>query len=192
MPPVAAAAAGSGRLEVPLAIAPAPCRTARLRRRTIAGLRCRPWPPPPLAARYRGLAWSNWAGNQSCAPVEIRRPTSEDELVRIVKQAAAAGAAGEVRRRRPQLHADRLHRRRAGRPRRLRPGARARPRGRRRSPCRPASRSRGCATSSTPRGLALENMGDIAYQSIAGATPTATHGTGWRFRNLSSRIVGCG
>ncbi len=40
------------------------------------------------------------------------------------------------------------------------------------------------------RGLALENMGDIAYQSIAGATATATHGTGWEFRNISSRIVG--
>jgi len=40
------------------------------------------------------------------------------------------------------------------------------------------------------RGLALENMGDIAYQSIAGATATATHGTGWHFGNLSSRIVG--
>ena len=33
-------------------------------------------------------------------------------------------------------------------------------------------------------------MGDIAYQSIAGATATATHGTGWHFGNLSSRIVG--
>ena len=40
------------------------------------------------------------------------------------------------------------------------------------------------------RGLALENMGDIGYQSIAGATATATHGTGWHFGNISSRIVG--
>jgi FAD-linked oxidoreductase len=39
-------------------------------------------------------------------------------------------------------------------------------------------------------GLALENLGDIAYQSVAGATATATHGTGLRFRNLSSQIVG--
>jgi L-gulonolactone oxidase len=39
-------------------------------------------------------------------------------------------------------------------------------------------------------GLALENLGDIAYQTIAGATQTATHGTGARFGNLSSRIVG--
>ena len=40
------------------------------------------------------------------------------------------------------------------------------------------------------RGLALENLGDIAYQSVAGATSTATHGTGLHFGNLSSRIIG--
>ena len=39
-------------------------------------------------------------------------------------------------------------------------------------------------------GLALENLGDIAYQSVAGATSTATHGTGLRFGNIASRIVG--
>src|SRR3546814_19048960 len=38
--------------------------------------------------------------------------------------------------------------------------------------------------------MALENMGDIAYQSIAGAIATATHGTGWHFGHISSRIVG--
>jgi L-gulono-1,4-lactone dehydrogenase len=36
--------------------------------------------------------------------------------------------------------------------------------------------------------LALENMGDIDVQSIAGATSTGTHGTGARFRNLSAAI----
>lgn len=39
-------------------------------------------------------------------------------------------------------------------------------------------------------GLALENLGDIAYQSVAGAIATATHGTGGRFANLSSQVVG--
>jgi hypothetical protein len=33
------------------------------------------------------------------------------------------------------------------------------------------------------------NQGDIDLQSIAGATATATHGTGARFANLSARIV---
>jgi FAD-linked oxidoreductase len=37
-------------------------------------------------------------------------------------------------------------------------------------------------------GLALENLGDIDRQTISGAVSTATHGTGSRFRNLSSQI----
>lgn len=37
-------------------------------------------------------------------------------------------------------------------------------------------------------GLALENLGDIDKQSVAGAVATATHGTGARFRNISSLV----
>jgi L-gulono-1,4-lactone dehydrogenase len=37
-------------------------------------------------------------------------------------------------------------------------------------------------------GLALENLGDIDVQSIAGAISTATHGTGARLRNISSQV----
>ena len=39
-------------------------------------------------------------------------------------------------------------------------------------------------------GLALQNMGDIDRQSIAGATSTGTHGTGLRFGGLATQIVG--
>ena len=39
-------------------------------------------------------------------------------------------------------------------------------------------------------GLAMPNLGDIAYQSIAGAIGTATHGTGLMFGNLATTIVG--
>jgi L-gulonolactone oxidase len=37
-------------------------------------------------------------------------------------------------------------------------------------------------------GLAMENLGDIDAQSIAGAVSTATHGTGARFRNLAAQV----
>ena len=40
-----------------------------------------------------------------------------------------------------------------------------------------------------PHGLALENMGDIDRQTLAGATSTGTHGTGARFRGLAAQIV---
>ena len=38
-------------------------------------------------------------------------------------------------------------------------------------------------------GLALENLGDIDAQSIAGAISTATHGTGARLRNISAQVA---
>src|SRR5918997_2477675 len=37
-------------------------------------------------------------------------------------------------------------------------------------------------------GLALENLGDIAYQSVAGAVSTSTHGTGVRLGTLSTQL----
>ena len=40
-----------------------------------------------------------------------------------------------------------------------------------------------------PFGLALQNMGDIDRQSIAGATSTGTHGTGGAFGGLATQIV---
>lgn len=37
-------------------------------------------------------------------------------------------------------------------------------------------------------GLAMENIGDVAYPTISGAISTATHGTGERLRNISSQV----
>jgi L-gulonolactone oxidase len=39
-----------------------------------------------------------------------------------------------------------------------------------------------------PHGLALENLGDIDVQTVAGAISTATHGTGVRLRNISAQV----
>ena len=39
-------------------------------------------------------------------------------------------------------------------------------------------------------GLAMPNLGDIAYQTVAGAIGTATHGTGLLLGNLATTIVG--
>ncbi|GIH03303.1 L-gulonolactone oxidase [Rhizocola hellebori] len=40
-----------------------------------------------------------------------------------------------------------------------------------------------------PLGLAMENLGDIDAQTIAGATSTGTHGTGAAFRGLAAQIA---
>jgi FAD/FMN-containing dehydrogenase len=36
-------------------------------------------------------SWENWTGDQRCAPSQIARPTSEDELAETVARAAARG-----------------------------------------------------------------------------------------------------
>jgi L-gulonolactone oxidase len=135
------------------------------------------------------LAWTNWAGNQSCAPLSIRRPTSEDELVALVKDAAAEGVrvkcVGAGHSFTPIACTDGILVDLSGYDRVLGHD----PEARTITVQAGISLSRLCEELDL-RGLALENMGDIAYQSIAGATSTATHGTGWHFGNLSSRIVG--
>src|SRR6478609_2906390 len=40
--------------------------------------------------------WSNWAGNQQVQPAAFEHPASEDDLVRIVKVAAAEGQTVKV------------------------------------------------------------------------------------------------
>jgi L-gulonolactone oxidase len=133
--------------------------------------------------------WTNWAGEQVCAPTTIERPTNEAELRAAVSRAAGRGQQ-----------------------------VRAVGSGHSFSDCActdgvmidlsPMRRivqidqASGLVTVDggiklhelgpplAERGLALENQGDIDRQSIAGAISTATHGTGVRLQNLSGRIAG--
>jgi L-gulonolactone oxidase len=134
-------------------------------------------------------SWSNWAGNQTCAPTSIRRPTTESELVRIVVDAANAGqrvkCIGAGHSFTPIACTDGVMVDLSRYDRVLGHDAER----------RTVTVQAGISLTTLcdeldQRGLAMENMGDIAYQSIAGAIATATHGTGWHFGNISSRIVG--
>lgn len=132
--------------------------------------------------------WRNWVGEESCAPAELARPASVEEVVRAVRRASAAGRRVRVvgsghsfgdqactdgtlislERISGLLEVDRA-----------------------------ASRVRVAA--GTPlwrlnellaeQGLALPNLGDIDRQSIAGAISTATHGTGRTLGNFATWVV---
>ena len=134
-------------------------------------------------------SWSNWAGNQVCAPTAIRRPTTEAELVAIVRDAARTGqrvkCVGAGHSFTPIACTDGVMVDLSGYGRLLHTDPETR-----RVTVEAGITLAALCDVLDERGLALENMGDIAYQSIAGATSTATHGTGWHFGNLSSRIVG--
>jgi FAD-linked oxidoreductase len=132
--------------------------------------------------------WHNWAGDQSCRPASIERPGSIDELFAAIANATARGVPMRVvgaghsfsdiactdgslvslERLGRVLDVDRasgLVRAQAG------------------ITIRELSRQLDA------HGLAMENLGDIDVQTIAGAISTATHGTGARLGNISSQVV---
>lgn len=145
--------------------------------------------PRPGTWRREGRVWRNFGRNQACVPAAWHRPTTEDELVAIVRRAAAEGrtvkAVGAGHSYSAIACTDGHLVDLSGYDRIL-----------------AADPATGVVTVQAgiplwrlneelaARGLAMEVLGDIAYQSIAGAVSTGTHGPGVRFANLSSRVLG--
>jgi len=130
--------------------------------------------------------WSNWGRNESVRPVRVRRPSSVEEVASIVEGARrdglrvkAVGAGhsftGIAVAPGVQLELSRLSGVHAVQGNLVRLGA-------------------GTHLNQLPAllgslGLAMENLGDIDAQTIAGATSTGTHGTGAGFRGLAAQIA---
>ena len=132
---------------------------------------------------------ANWAGNQRCRPDEVFSPASVQALADRVTTAAAAGdrvkaiGAGHsftaaamtdgVLVRLNELPDDVQFDADSGR-------------------VTVSAGMRLCELNVAldALGRALPNLGDIDVQSVAGATATATHGTGLRLGNLSTGITG--
>jgi L-gulonolactone oxidase len=139
--------------------------------------------PHATAAR-----WRNWAGDQRCWPAALERPASIAEIAAALERAVNGGqrvrVAGSghsfgdivltdgrlltLERMRRVLDVDRA----SG-----------------------LVRVEGGITIAelnahlAEHGLALENLGDIDVQSVAGAISTATHGTGARLRNIPAQVA---
>jgi L-gulono-1,4-lactone dehydrogenase len=127
--------------------------------------------------------WTNWAGDQRCAPVAIERPSSEDELADVVARSERVHVAGSGHSFSDAACTDgvlidigRLDRvlGQDGELVTVEAGITLHELGQRLA----------------ERGLAMENQGDIDRQTLAGALSTATHGTGARFPNLSAQVAG--
>ena len=132
--------------------------------------------------------WRNWAGNQVAHPQSIESPRNVGELAEIVAQASARGqkikavgsghsftsaAATDGRMLRLEnlrgiTHVDREKNQ-------VTVGA--------------GTRLSELNTLLHAEGLALANMGDIAYQTVAGAISTSTHGTGKALTGLAGQVV---
>jgi L-gulonolactone oxidase len=136
-----------------------------------------------------GASWSNWARNQTAHPVAVHRPSGDQELVAIVKRAASEGRTVKVVGSGHSFtdiactdghlidldhHAAVLD---------VRPDAGT-------VTVQAGLRLEDLNRALDDRGLAMPNLGDIAYQTVAGATSTATHGTGVRLTGLAAQISG--
>ncbi|MGV1048511.1 MAG: D-arabinono-1,4-lactone oxidase [Solirubrobacterales bacterium] len=131
--------------------------------------------------------WRNWAGDQSCAPREIRRPGSREELRELVAAAAAAGRRVSVA---GSGHSFTEAAMTAGTMLRIEALAGV-------LDADPSSGLVRVAAGTVLAdlneelarlGLAMENLGDIDRQTLAGAISTGTHGTGARLRNISAQV----
>ncbi len=134
-------------------------------------------------------AWVNWAGDQSCRPARILRPGSRAELAEAVAGAAAAGEKVRVAGSGHSFTEAALTEGTLIRLEAL-------------SGILDADRESGLVRVGggtvladlneelAGLGLAMENLGDIDRQTIAGAISTGTHGTGAQLRNISAQVEG--
>jgi L-gulono-1,4-lactone dehydrogenase len=133
--------------------------------------------------------WKNWAGNQQCTPERIERPSTEQGLVRIVKQAAASGQRVKVVGSGHSFTGIALT---DGRLVKLDDYARVLSidREKQTATVQAGITIAGLSRELDKKGLALENLGDINYQSISGAISTATHGTGRDLGGIATQLTG--
>src|ERR1700709_2831908 len=145
-----------------------------------------------MASRQAGTSgggWVNGAGDQVCRPTEIAAPASRDELSEAIAAATAAGRTVSVAgsgHSFPEagLFAGWLIRIEA-----LKGVLDA-------DPASGLVKVAGGSFLAYLNGelarleLAMENLGDIDRQTIAGAISTGTHGTGARLRNISAQVEG--
>jgi L-gulono-1,4-lactone dehydrogenase len=127
--------------------------------------------------------WINWAREQRCAPERIERPRSEEELVRAVTGAPRVRVAGAGHSFTDIACTDGVMVDLAAMNRVLRVAGDE-------VTVEAGITLRALGEELAARGLAMENQGDVDRQTLAGAISTATHGTGARFGNLSSRVAG--
>jgi FAD-linked oxidoreductase len=143
-----------------------------------------------MAARRAAVGeWVNWAGDQSCRPARIVNPRDRDELAAAVATAAAVGERVRVAGAGHSFTEAALTEGTLVRLEALAGVFDA-------DPGSGLVRVGGGTVLAELNeelarlGLAMENLGDIDRQTIAGAISTGTHGTGARLRNISARVEG--
>jgi FAD-linked oxidoreductase len=127
--------------------------------------------------------WTNWASDQRCAPERIETPRSEEQLAQAVTGARRVRVAGSRHSFTDIACTDGVMIDMSAMRRVLSVEGNE-------VTAEAGITLRELGEELRSRGLAMENQGDVDPQTLAGAISTATHGTGGRFGNLSSQVVG--
>jgi FAD-linked oxidoreductase len=137
----------------------------------------------------RALRWRNWSGSVRAAPRELAKPSSLDELSRMIGAYGRAGrhvrVVGSGHSFTPLAQTDDALMTLDGMQ-----GIVAVDEERRTVRVRGGTWLKTLGNDLLARGLAQENLGDIDVQSIAGAISTGTHGTGVGFGTLATQVEG--
>ncbi|MGH9829055.1 MAG: D-arabinono-1,4-lactone oxidase, partial [Blastocatellia bacterium] len=134
-------------------------------------------------------SWQNWSGSVSCSPAKIAKPSTLDELVQLVRDAARESrslrvfGAGHsftrlVETDQVLVSLDNLTGVESADPESGRATVWA------------GTRLKDLGEALFQKGVAQENLGDIDEQSIAGAVGTGTHGTGITLGSIATQIEG--
>lgn len=140
-----------------------------------------------MGGRYAAGEWRNWTGDQVCRPAAFVEPRDIDEVVAAVSRAREKGwtvrAVGSGHSFTDAVLTDGMiiSLRRMDRIVKIDPSTR-------RVRIEGGITLKALNDALAENDLALENLGDVDVQSLAGATATGTHGTGARFKNLSANI----
>lgn len=134
-----------------------------------------------------GQRFVNWSGSLRFTPAEVVEPADEGEVRAVVLRARETGAAvrpvGSGHSSSPLVRTD-------GILLRLDRLAGVVSEGTGLATAWAGTRLKALGEGLYDAGLAMDNLGDVDYQTIAGATATGTHGTGLGFGNLSTQVVG--
>jgi FAD/FMN-containing dehydrogenase len=133
--------------------------------------------------------WCNWSGSVRCTPVRRERPSSEAQLAALLRGAAAEGlgvrVAGRGHSHTPLVATDGLLLELDALS-----GIETCDASAREATLRGGTRLAEIGAPLQAHGLAMENLGDVDVQALAGAIATGTHGTGSTLRSLSNQVVG--
>jgi FAD-linked oxidoreductase len=134
------------------------------------------------------MRWSNWSGSVTCEPVEIHHPSSQEEIIALVKTCRAQGKklrpVGSGHSFTPVAQTDDVMVSLDNYQ-----GIEQIDREKHQAVVKAGTTIHNLGKLLFEAGLAQINLGDIDHQSIAGAISTGTHGSGAELGTIATQVI---